>query len=436
MSTVISCVHGQMGNTNYYQATMKASELVKVVRPAKELDEWSNMSIEDRLQREPDIKRIEEQIAPYIAKSQDRFFGAVIVLVYKGKIVFESINKYVDTEAPEAYKSAADSIGIMTIKGGTYIMLDGQHRLLALEKIIKNDIVGDCREEVPNDDICVIFIEHESNEKTRRIFNKVNRYAKPTSRGDNIITSEDDRSAIIARKLLSDGAPLGIQVEDTKGNKDVIVEWKNNTIAARSIKLTTISVVYETVKLILSSEKIPLDQNSRPSEEEIQQYYELVEKFWSSVLDGLQAYQDAIANCSEIPTMRKDEEPYSLLFKSTAQIALFKGLIAATRKEGLNLEEAVRRANQIDWSISSTIWKNVLVTPSGTITRAQKAQNLGGRLIAYLIAADKMTPEEIDVIQREYNSAQGIDVNSPDIELIPLPKPVVELVLETVEASA
>lgn len=422
MATVISCVQGKMGNTNYYQATMKASELIQVVRPANELDEWSNMSIEDRLQREPDIKRIEEQIAPYIAKSQDRFFGAVIVLVYRGKIEFESIKDWVDTKAPKAYKSVANSIGLMTIENGTFIMLDGQHRLLALEKVLKDKVIGDCREEVPSDDISIIFIEHESNEKTRRIFNKVNRYAKPTSRGDNIITSEDDRSAIIARKLLSEGAPLGIKVKDSN---DVIVEWKNNTIAARSIKLTTISVVYETVKLILSNEGIPLDQNSRPSEDEIQQYYELVEKFWSTVLDGLQAYQDAIANCSEIPTMRKDEEPYSLLFKSTAQIALFKGLIAAIRKEGLKLQEAVRRANQIDWSISSPIWKNVLVTPSGTITRAQKAQNLGGRLIAYLISADKMTPEEIDVLQREYNSTQGIDVNNPTIQLIPLPKPVV-----------
>lgn len=422
MATVIPCVKGQMGNTSYYQTTMKARELVRDVRAASELDEWSNMSIEDRLQREPDIKRIKEQIAPYIANSQDRFFGAVIVLVYKGEIEFESLKDWIDEKAPKAYKSAVNSIGIMTIENGSLIMLDGQHRLLALEKIIKNEVVGDCREEVIYDDICVIFIDHESNEKTRRIFNKVNRYAKPTSRGDNIITSEDDRSAIIARKLLSDGAPLGIKVKDTN---DVIVEWKNNTIAARSIKLTTISVVYDTVKLILSNEGIPLDPTSRPSEEDIQQYYELVEKFWTIVLDGLQAYQEAVANCSEIPTMRKDEEPYSLLFKSTAQIALFKGLIAAIRKEGLNLEEAVRRANQIDWSISSPIWKNVLVTPSGTITRAQKAQNLGARMIAYLIAADKMIPEEIDVLQREYNSAQGIDVNNPGIELIPLPKPVV-----------
>ncbi len=429
MTLTIPGMKGQMGNTEFYQATMKVRELVQGIRPAKDLDEWASMSIEDRLQREPDIKRIEAEIAPYIAEAKDRFFGAMIVLVYKGKIDFESLQNWVSNKAPRVYQLLTDKIGVITIDGGSLIMLDGQHRLLALEKVVKNEVKGEYREEVPNDDVCVIFIDHESNEKTRRIFNKVNRYAKPTSRGDNIITSEDDRSAIIARKLLNDGAPLGLKV---KGSSDVIVEWKNNTIPAKSPKLTTISVVYETVKLILSNEEIPLDPNARPSEEEIQQYYELVEKFWNVVLEGLQAYQEALANCSEIPQMRKDDHPYSLLFKSAAQIALFKGLISATSKDRLSLEEAMQRANQIDWAISSPIWKNVLVNPGGNIMRAQKAQSLGGKLIAYLIAADKMTQKEIDVIQREYNSAQGTDI----VELIPLPKPIVEPVLETVEASA
>ena len=44
-----------------------------------------------------------------------------------------------------------------------------------------------------------ILIEHEVNMKTRRVFNVVNRYAKQISRGDQIITSEDDGYAIVAR---------------------------------------------------------------------------------------------------------------------------------------------------------------------------------------------------------------------------------------------
>ena len=89
MSVVIPAIEGKMGNTNYFQCMMKVDELVRSVRAAKEIDEWANMSIGDKMQREPNIKRIKNQIAPYFKEHKDRFFGSIIVLVYKGKISFE-----------------------------------------------------------------------------------------------------------------------------------------------------------------------------------------------------------------------------------------------------------------------------------------------------------------------------------------------------------
>ncbi len=83
MAIIIPCIKGKMGDTEYYQATMRASDLVHRVRPASELDEWATMTIEDRLQRSPDLKRVKAEIAPYIAQTKDRFFGSMIVLVYQ-----------------------------------------------------------------------------------------------------------------------------------------------------------------------------------------------------------------------------------------------------------------------------------------------------------------------------------------------------------------
>lgn len=416
MALVIPCVKGRLGNTDFFQATMKARDLVQGVRPANELDEWTTMSIEDRLQREPDLKRVKEEIAPYIAESKDRFFGAMIVLVYKGEVYFEGLKDWISNKAPRAYQSVAEHIGILTIDGGSLIMLDGQHRLLALEKVIKGEVTGEYREEIPNDDVCVIFIHHEGNEKTRRIFNKVNRYAKPTSRGDNIITSEDDRSAIIARRLLNEGAPLGIKA---RGSSDVIVEWKSNSLPVRSTKLTTISAVYETVKLILRSYRITLDQNTRPQDEELNDYYEIVEKFWNTVLEGLQPYKEALKDSSQIPLMRKDEQPYSLLFKPIGQLALFRGLTAATQDNRLGLSEAIKRANKIDWRMEADIWTHILVAPSRSMLRGEQPPVQGGKLIHYLIASDKMTKEEIANFQQEYNIAKALDVDEPLPKSIP-----------------
>jgi hypothetical protein len=61
MAIVIPSIKGKIGETEYYQATMNASDLVHRVRPASELDEWATMTVEDRLQREPDLKRVKAE---------------------------------------------------------------------------------------------------------------------------------------------------------------------------------------------------------------------------------------------------------------------------------------------------------------------------------------------------------------------------------------
>jgi DNA sulfur modification protein DndB len=422
MATVIPALRAKMGDTVYYESKMVARELIAQVRPAKESDKWATFGIEERMQREPDLKRIVKEIAPYIANTKDHFFGSLIILCY-GNIQFESV-KDLWSKVPLAYKSKADDIGFITIDGGSFIVLDGQHRLLALKQIVgnvDNPVEGLYAAQIPDDEVSVIFIEHESNEKTRRIFNKVNRYAKTTSRGDNIITSEDDGYAIVARRLLNDGAPLG--VKDAKGDV-ILVDWKNNTLAARSTKLTTISVVYETVKHILASEKVErLDPKFRPSEEELGSYYELAEKFWDTILEGLEPYKQALTNAPNIPKMREDNAPYSLLFKPAAQIALFRGLIRAIDGKRLSLPEAVKRANKVDWKMSSPLWKDVIIRPNGTIDVRSESLARTEQLIAYLIAADKMSKEEIAAIKSNYNSAKGNEEGEEE----ELPKPVVKL---------
>jgi len=407
MALVIASIKGQMGDTTFYEATMPARELITGVRPASELDTWASMGIEERMQRDPDTKRIMNEIAPYIAKSKDRFFGAVIVLVYKGRIEFESLEELITGKLPFAYRSVGNRIGFITIDGGSLIVLDGQHRLLSLEKVVKNEVKGPYSQEVPGDDISVIFIQHENDEKTRRIFNKVNRYAKATSRGDNIITSEDDGYAIMSRWMLRDGAPLG----NLDGRE--IVNWKSNTLSPRSIMLTTISAVYETIKIILAAEGIKLDEKERPTDEKLEQHFHQVEHFWQKVIDGLEPYQAALHNVTGIPQMREDTASYSLLFKPVVQIALFKALIIATVGGRLTVEEAIKRANHVNWQMSSDAWKDIIVRQRGAIDTTAAARETTGQVIAYLIAADVMPQEEIDAIHAETARIRGYSAALP-----------------------
>ena|SRR5215213_322647 len=424
---VIPAIKGKMGSTEFFEAKMPARELVHGVRPARDLDEWASMSIDERIQREPDNKRILTEIAPYIARDADRFFGSVLILVYKGEVHFESI-KDVGSKVPLAYRSVASDIGFLTIDGGSLVVLDGQHRLLALQEVIQAKVDGPERDSVPDDDVTVIFIKHEDNRKTRKIFNKVNRYAKKTSRGDEIITSEDDGYAILARMLLDEGAPLGVQYEDPKSKlPEDIVNWRSNTLSARSWKLTTISAVFDSVKMILTAHGVPkLDPAARPSDDDLRDFYEIVESFWKTVLGGISPFKEALQDAKSIPARREDEAPYSLLFKPAGQMSLVEGLLMATREGRLKLKTAVERANQIPWSLSAQIWEGVIVRPDGTIDWRAEARKHAAHLIAYMVAADVMTKEEIDRIKIDYNVQRGYDYEDPDPGEKPLdlPKPV------------
>ena len=427
MSTVIPAIRGQLGNTEFYETTMKVRDLVKSVRPPREMDGWATFGIEERMQRDADLPRIKKQLAPYIARNPDRFFGSIIVLVYDGVVIFEPMAE-VAKGVPAAYKQNAQRIGFLTIDGGMLVVLDGQHRLLALEMVLKGDAEGQYLAEVPNDDICVIFIKHEDNVKTRRIFNTVNRYAKQTSRGDNIITSEDDGYAIVARALLRDEMPLGSRIYG--GKREDLVEWKNNTLGPRSTSFTTIGVVYETVKLALEDKGIPrLNIQERPDDADIERYTDYTAEIWRAVLSGIEAYQIALADPKKIPAMRKDEAHTSLLFKPAAQIALFDGLLRA-RAYGLTLEEAVGRANGLTvWGMTESLWQNIIIKSGGTIDAGADARERMALIVSYLIAADRMGEKEKASIWKRFTEARLDEAED-------LPTPAVGPAYTATEATA
>ncbi|GAA4367560.1 hypothetical protein GCM10023185_39560 [Hymenobacter saemangeumensis] len=407
MALVIPALTGKMGSTDYYLSKMLVRELLQGVRPAgADQKWWEELPAEERMQRDADMKRVKTEIAPYIAQNADRFFGALIVLIYKGEPHFESLSTF-KISLPHAYKSQAEDIGFLTIDGGQLIVLDGQHRWYALDSVHRGETVGLDADSVASDEISVIFIKHETDLKTRRIFNKVNRYAKQTSRGDNILTSEDDGYAIASRRLIYDSeAPFYAKPGD-----EALVNWKSNTLAPRSKQLTTLSALYEMSKIILgqSPEYKNFDEKhmvNRPSDVDLDGATDLLLSFWWAVLGEFLPYVTALSgDHSKIVEMRKDEHAYSLLFKPAGQIAFVSGLVAARTMTGLSLKELLARANKLHWSMADKHWVNFIMNPNGTINARADIRDRTAQLIAYLLAGDKMTSEEVETIQAMYNSA-------------------------------
>lgn len=406
MATIIPAIRGKLGTTTFYETTMKVSDLVKSVKPPTELEGWAGFSIQERIQRDPDLKRIKQDLAPYIANSDDRFFGSIIVLVYKGELEWESITNFAKT-IPAAYRSGTESLGFITIDGVTLVVLDGQHRLHALSDVHLGKVSGSAAGNIANDDVCVILIQHESNLKTRRIFNVVNRYAKQTGRGDNIITSEDDGYAIVSRNLVDDDELFGRRQVGSDWRD--FVEWKSNTLAKRSLAFTTISAVYESIKLVLQHNGIEaLKEQQRPSDEDVEKYTHLAKSFWETVMSGVDAYKKASEAMNTIPDMRGDASPTALLFKPAHQIALVDGLMRAAKEAKVPVETLARRVNDVsDWSMTNPMWTGIIMKTGGTIDAGQDARRRTSALIAYLVAADKLSDDYKLGVWKLYNESRN-----------------------------
>ena len=386
MGEVCLAMRGQMGDNEYYVTTIKAYKLIQSVGYASEMENWPDMTVDERMQRELKGERIAQEIVPYLATDPDWFFGALIVDIYSGweYAKFQPLTEVADVKY-DVYSDAMRQAGFLTLPDDKrLIALDGQHRLAALAMAIrgKNGIPGsvdlsdalkatlvNAHPDIGNADITVMFIKHgDDNTKIRKIFNKVNRYAKQTSKGDNIITSEDDMVAIIARRMFSgEDAPL-----HPIGDQEV-VNWKSNTIPLRSKNLTTLSAIYTMTEILLAKEGIT--PKTRRNEEMLEKGRIIMRDFWK---------------------------------ESMSRIDIFK-----TYSE--YVEELIDKINKINWSQDNPIWGNILVTNSMNkrmITGSQALKD-AGKIIAYMLIGNEFSDKEVEEVREILKKAKA-DIKNED----------------------
>ena len=405
----IGCIRARLGSTDYFIGKMKAGQIIDSVGFAMEMQEWDSMTADEKMQRTLDVNRVVTDIVPYVIEDPDKFFGSLIVDIYQGydEMQFESVAEVIPS-LPAAYKMPLKDMGFLTLPGNErLIALDGQHRLLALKVAIKgvmglpasmNKMSPSWSEtlkphpELANEEISVLFVEHTETTKIRKIFNKVNRYARQTSRSDNIITSDDDIYAVITRRLISPGEPLA------SINGIDVVNWKNNTLSARSKHLTTLSALYTMAETLLRDEK--LSTKMLPDPETVESSYKFVSDFWRLSLDKIDAFRKYI-------NLTYEDKPISglresnLLLKPVTQMALAHTARMAKSK-GIAWEDVTEKLNKIDWSFDNSVWFNILIIPSANkkMITGKEAIRGAGMVISYIVMGDKMTADEINDVKQ------------------------------------
>ncbi len=394
MATTVASMKARLGDTDYFILSMKAQELVDKVKIPSQIEGWEDLLLEERYQRDINFNRVRKQIAPYFANDDGRFFGAIIVAAINmdDEILFEPLSEVITRKLPGLYRVPASSIGFLTFHGGEVLVpLDGQHRLEA----IKFAVTG--RDErgrnIPDitpcmalaqEDITVILVPFKAH-KARKIFTQVNKYAKATTTGQNIITDDDDVVAYLARKVTNDiiGARL--------------VKYTSNSLGVRDHYFTTLPIVYRCNEEIIkgSFPEGTIDKSKLPDKAKIRLYDEKVSEVWQFLLENIDVFADALSDTEESGDAgRVQIRQSNLLGKPVPQECLVRGFMRLTNPPtNLSYDKACEVLNHLPWALTDEnlqIWDRVLWT-GGTDGRIiTKNRNLTTDLVAYL-AGEKLT---------------------------------------------
>jgi DNA sulfur modification protein DndB len=381
------------------------------------------MTLDDIYQRDLNQKRVEQEIAPYLAKTEDRFFGAIIIYVREiDALTFESISQFT-SDVKAAYRAHAQDIGFVTLNNipGGLVALDGQHRLAALKNVVQGGTNGKYRQEVPSDEVTVIFISDTDLRKARELFTMLNKSARKVSKKDVLIMSESDGGAVVARKLTSE------EVLNPRGLNDFpLVKWQSNTINQRDTQFTTLNALYEIANLAAEKLDISFDDSDDdehtgiPPESDIKAVLEKCLRWLNILFDECEDFAEMREDRNQIVEGRRKEAPYSLLLRPVGLILFFEALVKVLDESlgGMSDErEAIKRLLEIDWRFESILWRGIMVNSKSNISNRSSDRNLASDLAVWLVCG-KNTPVGFQENLRERYSKQH---NRADASL---PKPL------------
>ena len=418
MASVHPAMRGQFGSTEYFMVTMKAGDVANQLVIPKEMPDWGELELEERFQREINYNRVRKQIAPYLANDPDRFFGALIVAVINPESMeFEAMDN-ISGKIPKLYQTASKSFGFLTLSGGEMLVpLDGQHRLAAIKfalsgKDEKQKAIQEINPntELANDDVMLIMVKHDP-EKDRRIFNKVNRYAKATTKAENLITSDDDIIAIISREIVAN---------ELIGSR--LVNYRSNTLPDSVHYFTTLSTIYDATKHVLEEHFGKIDDKVLPDNANKKLYENTAREYWDHLLKGVIIYQAALSDNTEGGDEKRIEIRGSLLLgKPISQLSLMLAVIRlknAEQPDGsrLSWESILERINQVNWEIDNPMWQRILMN-GARIVSGKQAAAFASRFIAYYIG-ESLEETELnnlkDVFASYFPEAERMNTSLPD----------------------
>ncbi len=425
MPTTIPALRGNFGSTEYWVTTMSVGELLRNVQFPQDITDssgrrWDDLSIEEKYQREVNLQRVRKQIAPYFACDPNRFSGSLVLAVINDdQMVFEPLPNIGggggrNNVIPQLYQSAARDIGFLTLQGDEILVpLDGQHRVKAFGFAINGtddnnrQIAGiKGNQELARDQVAVILVRFKADQ-ARRIFNNLNRYAKPTNLADNLITDDDDALAVMTRELLGESGVIPSR----------LVQIRTNTLTNKAHEFTTLGTFYDSNTVLVTGLRFFTGKGSvkQMPQEQRELVKENIKLTWEHLLSKVDLWAKSLADPSEKGDKTRIQiREDTLLGKPIGQLSLIRGyLIMRERCEGVSEDDLCERINQIDWSVKNKMWEGVLMNRNERVMAGRGTVNRACEFIAHLGGA-KLTDEETKTLLEHIYGSDGQKHNLPD----------------------
>ena len=451
-------VKAKMGSWDYYIVRMSMREIAQDISFAEEVHGTTQLS--GAIQRGLKKSRSTKEIAVYLARHEDRFFGAIVVAALGGDPQWYPVRL---EENPEFRILADDTLlseafGVLKFNGRErYYALDGQHRLAAIRALRDGEADYSAPEGFLDEQISVIIVTPRQLEdrgeflaRYRRLFGHLNRYAKAMSQFDNIIMDEDDALAIITRRLVTQHHFFRDHGDSQFESARVKMSPGKNVPSGSSSYFTSLEILYELNCRLLSTrerrsegwgqqrEALAMYKRFRPSEEEIDSLEEELFVCWDSLVAALPMLNEDPAKMrNHCPPVMRDSESEGedcVLFWPIVQLILVdivrellddeRARVAGTGESRMltvaESQHALEPLSSLTWDAHSPPWRYVLLIPpagSGNQWRIANEDRKGRerlieRILRWQLGIDPLTEREIsgaDGIKEIWRSYLSVD---------------------------
>ena len=430
MAQLYAALKMKMGSWTYYSVSMTMSQVANEIKFAHEVSD--DKTLDKAIQRSIQLSRAGKQIVNYLVKNEQRIFNSLVVAALDGNPSFNEVK--IDEGFALVKDMLPDTFGVLTFDDSlkTYA-LDGQHRLYAIQSLI-NGTTDSPHNRFRDERINVIFVVPSENTSRddflkayRRLFSSLNRHAKPTDLNTNIIMDEDDRFAIVTRRLLSDFDFFSWDGVDENPRIDALKTSEN--IPANSSAWASLIGLYKMNILLLWDPKLQeihgvytnnhTFKQETPEDNEVDDLYEYLEKIWDAILINLPVLNNPPT------TMRRagsegsadGEEQDNLLFRPIGQTSILAPICRLllnhfdvnSTSDAQKFIDALKPLSYINWSLQWCLWRDLLSfkDPDGRWKMRnedrQRAVEIGNRALQWVIGNVNLDDDQLADLKQDWS---------------------------------